>query len=287
MKKDRYELEELVPIVAELASKYTGCEHSSITYEKAQDLMEAVLYCIHEFEGYYEHSAGILQEAVEKKICAKQAYEAGQKMVMDKVKSLQELYNELVLEFHDYGLVCLWDTFVKGIPAFLLKYDAIYLPQETLLTLDYPVLRDISGWSGIDAVYEYVKCIDFEQRFLKIFDEEYIVKILKAYYDTYEELIENICGIVVQNIIGHIMLNKPLCAIDFCAEEYKAISNMLCGKTEKEIADDIGSILNGFVKKVYNDDTQLLDYLKCGILNMVARIHTGVENQSLDRIFLI
>ena len=41
-----YEIEELVPIVATLAEKYTSKESSSITYEKAQQLMEAVLYCI-------------------------------------------------------------------------------------------------------------------------------------------------------------------------------------------------------------------------------------------------
>lgn len=43
-----YEIEELVPIVATLAEKYTSKESSSITYEKAQQLMEAVLYCIRE-----------------------------------------------------------------------------------------------------------------------------------------------------------------------------------------------------------------------------------------------
>lgn len=83
------------------------------------------------------------------------------------------------------------------------------------------------------------------------------------------------------------MLNKPLRVIDLFVEEYKAIGNMLCGKTQKEIADDIAGILNGFVKKVYNDDTQLLDYLKYDILNIATRIHNGVENQSLGRIFFI
>ena len=46
-----YEMEELLPVVAALGEKYTGYEHSSVTYEKAQMLMEAVLYCIGEYEG--------------------------------------------------------------------------------------------------------------------------------------------------------------------------------------------------------------------------------------------
>lgn len=43
-----YQLEQLIPIVAELANKYTGKQSSSITYERAEMLMEAVLYCIQE-----------------------------------------------------------------------------------------------------------------------------------------------------------------------------------------------------------------------------------------------
>ena len=34
----RYEMEELVPIVAKLAKRYTSGESTSITYEKAQQL---------------------------------------------------------------------------------------------------------------------------------------------------------------------------------------------------------------------------------------------------------
>ena len=45
-----YTMEELIPIVGELAEKYTAKESTSITYEKAEQLMGAVLYAIHETE---------------------------------------------------------------------------------------------------------------------------------------------------------------------------------------------------------------------------------------------
>ena len=41
-----YQMEELLPIVSELAQKYAGFESTSITYEKAQSLMEAVIFCL-------------------------------------------------------------------------------------------------------------------------------------------------------------------------------------------------------------------------------------------------
>ncbi len=45
-----YQMEELLPLAASLADKYTMGESSSVSYETAQMLMEAVLYCIQEFE---------------------------------------------------------------------------------------------------------------------------------------------------------------------------------------------------------------------------------------------
>lgn len=53
-KNTQYQMEELVPIVARLAEKYTGFASSSISYEKAQQLMAAVLYCIQEYESAAE-----------------------------------------------------------------------------------------------------------------------------------------------------------------------------------------------------------------------------------------
>ena len=70
MKRENYSPEELLPIVAELAASYTGDEHSSISYEKAGQLMEAVLYCIEEVG---EENFAI----VSNKMSAKTAYECG------------------------------------------------------------------------------------------------------------------------------------------------------------------------------------------------------------------
>lgn len=73
-----YSLEELLPIVSEAAAKYGDYEHSSITYEKAQMLMEAVLYCINE---YYSDSSHSLLAA---SVSAKEAYQHGQDIVIHK-----------------------------------------------------------------------------------------------------------------------------------------------------------------------------------------------------------
>ncbi|MGN1147209.1 MAG: DUF6179 domain-containing protein, partial [Lachnospiraceae bacterium] len=143
-----YSMEELVPIVAGLAEKLTGKESTSITYEKAEQLMEAVLYCIHEAEEAQQ--TAIISKG---RVSAEEAYRIGYKKTAEKVKEAMELYNSFLPQFEAYGNLCLYDTVVKGIPEFFKWYDIRFEPQNEILTLDYPVLEDITQYEGIDKVY--------------------------------------------------------------------------------------------------------------------------------------
>ncbi len=276
-----YPQEELVAIVARLAAEYTGYEHSSVTYERAQGFMEAVLYCINE----KEHVGGgtlALRDA-----SAEEMYESGRRIVTEKVGKLRELYNEMIIGFEDYGCVFLKETVARGIPAFLLRYDAKFAPQETLLTLDYPILKDLGASSGIDRVLDYVTCISAEQRFLAKFGSAYVTEVLGAYDDNYGELAENICEIVLQNLIGHMVSDKPLDSMGFDRAELENTEKMLQGKSDEALAREIAMLLQIFLERYYENEAALADYLKNDIPNIAARIRCCVQNHCLDRVFLI
>ena len=152
-----YEMEELITIVGRLAEKYNAHESTSMTYEKAEQLMEAILYCIHETEQFGDSfmvSAGTMP--------IQRMYEVGALYVEKKVKKALDLYNEMLPTFVYYGNRCLYDTFIKGMPEFFKWYDMRFEPQNTILTLDYPVMKDISGYTGIDKIYEFIVCIRLE-----------------------------------------------------------------------------------------------------------------------------
>ena len=144
-----------------------------------------------------------------KKISAQEAFGKGQELVTEKVNKLRRLYNELIPGFWDYGLICLGDTVRKGIPSFFLNYDVRFAPQETLLTLDYPVLKDLGGRTGVDAVWEYMMCIAVEQRFLGKLPASLVREMLMAYHEEYEGLIENLCSILLAGILARIMTEYP------------------------------------------------------------------------------
>ena len=195
-----YTMEELVPLVGELAGSYAGYESSSISYEKAQQLMKAVLYCIQEAQ---EMPAGSQRKEVRnvEKNSAKQTYRIGLDLVKKKVSGALQLFNTITEDFYSAGNRVLEDTVLKGMPAFFQYYDAQYAPQDTILTLDYPVLNDLSACSGIDAIYEYLRCIELEQHFLKESDEQMVLAALerRGFGDPLQ--IGNLCEAVLEDRI--------------------------------------------------------------------------------------
>lgn len=274
-----YQTEDLIPIVADLAAGYTGSDHSSITYEAAQGLMEAVLYCIHEFE--VSEADGLLAGAVP----AKEAYRLGGRLVLKKVRYLHSLYDRLTADFDHYGSQCLEDTIIKGIPQFLLRYDAKYAPQETLLTLDYPILKNIDSLCGADAVFEYVTCVSFEQQFLKKFDRPYIIRTLRASCSSYETFMENICAPVLQNVIGRMILKKPLNSGSFSDDEYKHMEEVLRSQPISRLEPALSNMIRFLTEQYFNRDMLLFDYLSSATACMAARIRAGLESGSLKTVF--
>lgn len=261
-----FEMEELIPIVARLAEEYTAFESTSIPYEKAEQLMEAVLYCIHELElseteenaAPAENSADAHSQLLvqEKKLSAKQAYRYGRDCVEQKTRRALQLYHEILPEFCSFGNRCLNENFIKRLPEFFKWYDIKFDPQKTILTIDYPVLKDISGFTGIDKIYEFIQCISLEQNFLQMFPEEYVTETLEKYVqrinndlDAGRDLVENICEMVLAAVIPHFLVNKPLEEQSFQESEYAELQEIFSQTELPELRKQMEDAVRRFVQK--------------------------------------
>lgn len=274
-----YEMEELVPIVGKLAEKYTSHESTSITYEKAEQLMGAVLYCIHEL---WESSGNA--PSLNKKLSAQRAYEMGAAYVREKTGKALDLYNRILPEFCHYENKCLYDTFVKGIPEFFKWYDVQFEPQNTILTLDYPLLKDISEYTGIDKIFEFIKAIGLEQKFLKLFPAGYVINILSKDNRNWQESMDNICEIVFIHVIGHIILGKSLTVIELEEDDYSYMQKIFKQATLEDIKKQLTTALEIFIKNYYENDRELLNYLSGAISGIVIRLKNAADNKVLGNI---
>jgi hypothetical protein len=285
--KMEYAMEELVPIVGKLVEKYTAFESTSVTYETAEQLMGTVLYCIHEAESFGRE--GVCGETgwylKTGKMPAQRMYELGASLVEQKVKRALALYNGLSTEFVCYGNHCLHDVFVKGMPEFFKWYDVKFNPQDTILTLDYPVLKDLSRFTGIDEVYAYLNCIRLEQAFLRQFPEGYVIRVASK-----RDEMENLCEVVLTDMSIHVLAGKSLSEREFAEEDFQRIKKVFSENDRREIYDRLKRAIGAFLENDYKEEAkqgknmetrELHEYFADCVGNIVVRLKNAADNDAL------
>ena len=277
---------ELLPLVKDLSEKYTSKSSTSIPYETAQQLMVGILYCIAETEcsiGNYEDSQNIMANQ-NTTVSAKEAYDIGYTLVVQKVVTSQNLYNEMIIGFHDFGNLAYYETFTKQIPTFFKWYDARFCPQSNIVELDYPLLIQIQKLQGIDAINEYIKSIKYEQQFLQQFQGDYVKAILELFYQNYEELIVNLCGSLLKKGLVNMLLELPIQKTKLELADYKKLAILVKENKGDKLSDKLHELLRLLIDNVYEGDTKLLYYMQNGIPDIVAELVNGTENNYLENI---
>lgn len=267
----KYSLEELLPIVTKLSEKYTSKESTSVTYETAEQLMEAIIYCLEE-EGISQQHTIVDLSGTEP---AEIAYQKGYERVLIKTAEAKKVFDEISLNFHFYRNHAYYDTIVKGMPAFFLYYDVRFNPQNHLLTLDYPTIKPLGDLCGIDAIYEYLNNIRYEQIFLNAFPENYILEVLEHYHNDYEELIINICEIVMQNVMMHMIVKKQITDKGSEKENQEIIKGFISGKSREKLEEELAELLQILIDSEYKENAELFNYLKWNMKDFACALING------------
>ena len=176
-----YKIEQLLPLAAELADRYTSKESTSVTYETAGALMEAVLYCMKECED--EGNAVISQGSMPG---VREIYRRGAGLVIEKARRARVLHDAIIRDFEDYGCMNYRDTIQKGMPGFFLHYDPVFAPGRHILSLDYPLLCGNPPLCGVDLIFEYLKGIWTEMQFLNRFHPDMVRRLLSQVSPEYK-----------------------------------------------------------------------------------------------------
>lgn len=268
-------MEELLPVVAKLSDKYTGGMSTSVTYEKAQELMEAVLYCIREYE--QEPSSGF-ELMVTEDLPMEEIYKRGYELVVRKVKKMRLFYNTISKRFCSYEC-CNYENVIQNeMPEFFRRYDPQFAPQKNLLMFDYPILLPLGKLTGIDAVEHYLSSISLEQRFLGAFDETYVCRILSAYDWNYREQFYNLCRIFLRHMLDCILIGKRL-EEPLNDEQVRILKSRVKGRDPEEMEQILCGLLKQMVEQQFRGNEFLYEYLKADMKDF-ATILVKMEPRS-------
>lgn len=276
-----YQMEELLPLVSALTDKFTSKESSSVTYETAQMLMEAVLFCIQEYEEVSGES--LLAKGL---LGAEEAYRLGYERVVQKIILAREVYDSIIEDFRDYGCVNYRNTIIEGMPRFFLRYNAKFCPQNHLLTLDYPTASPCRYQSlkGIDLICRYLCDIKIEKQLLDCFLPEVVRGVLKKEQEHNKtRYMSNLCELMLLHAIGCMVSGHNLGDLNLDRRDLMEIDRFFSGGGKKEIEIKIHRLVQIILEKTQISDS--LQHFEDLCSGFAVRIESARTYGCLDNLF--
>lgn len=267
-----YEAADLLLVVRDLAERYTGRSSTSVSYETARQLMEAVLYCIGEAGKAENATAHSREVAGGERLTAQEAYRRGYGLVIRRAEEAQTLYNKLILSFNGYESRVYRRTVTRNIPGFFRRYDPRFNPQQDFMGLDYPVFAPLGKRPGIDKVYRYLACISAEQRFLGSMSPDY------------RELPVNIGEIVLRKLLVNLLLGISLEETALRPDRYEALAAEVNAFSGEGLAQRLRELTAGLAGRYFPGEEALARYLYFYIPGIRAALANGAKHGCMQRI---
>ena len=262
------------------AGKYNGIDSTSITIEKAQDILESMLYTI----GVATENGAAKEEILNGSLSL--LLDRGREILKRKQKSIKVEWKLLCRELPRIPNVYFLST-MENLGLFFDSYDIYFAAHHTSESMDYwplcPVPETIKGISYIE---EYIRRIQIENDYLNCFEREDVISLCEKYVPDYREALFNLCEPVLTNAIGLSLIGKEVQGLHISAEQREDIYQMLIGRTEKEICDMIKESVLSACRQIGMTAENETDYLIGAATGLGARIREALKHRDLSGIFL-
>ncbi|NFQ67455.1 DUF6179 domain-containing protein [Clostridium sporogenes] len=263
---------------------YTKDESSSVMIEVAESILKCIDYTI----GIYLKNVDNIELIIEelKHTSLSDMLKMGQDLIKNKKLECKKLFNEIKankLKVDNYSYN---DTVDDGLSPFLKEYDDFFAPHETPCSIDYQLYIDNMNFIGVEYMYNYLYDLSLENEFCNKFNIGEINKLLKGYDKKCELLLINIFELVFINSLGLIICNKDLNSLNINNLDREIIKNKLEKLTIEELKDELIKDAKICLEVLEIKNTELMTYIKKGILNIALLINERIKLNKLETVFI-
>lgn len=266
-------------LLATHAYKYTGIDSTSISVEKAQDILESLLYTIEisieEGATREEILFGELSEFVDR----------GQTILKERIELVGVEWKLLCQELPKIQNVY-YNSTIMNIGQFFKNYNIYYESHRIPCSIDYwPLCPVPENNRGITYIAEYIRRIQIENDFLNFFDPEKVVRVYKRFIPDYPEMLFNLCEPVLCNALGLCILDSEPDELNFTPEQIRKLYDMMDDRSNDEIQNILEHSLENMLKKMGMEEEETISYFTRAISGMALRVREAVLNRNLSKVF--
>lgn len=262
------------------AGKYNGIDSTSMTVEKAQDILESMLYTI----GVVAENGAAKEEILNGSLSL--LLDRGREILKGKQKSVKVEWKLLCRELPRIPNVYYLST-MENLGLFFDSYDIYFAAHHTSESIDYwPLCPIPETIKGISYIEEYIRRIQIENDFLNSFEREDVISLCEKYVPDYREALFNLCDPVLTNATGLSLIGEEVRGLNISAVKREDIYQMLIGRTENEICDMIKESVLSTCRQIGMVAENEMDYLVSASSGLGARIREALKHRDLSGIFL-
>ncbi|WP_242631675.1 DUF6179 domain-containing protein [Sedimentibacter sp. zth1] len=277
-------MNELALLLQQRAKKYTVNDSSSISIEKAQQLMSSILYCINGYLNSIETNTNVVVTTTEADYVFK-LFNEGLKFEKANFEYAKNLYKDIQHNALKTDNMSYQDTVFDGLAEFFNKYDVQYAAHETPGSIDYQLFLPVEELTGIEYIVNYLETLRIEDLFCKKFDASNIKALLKGYNSDYTIMLLNIYEIVLLNSIGLAMLRKNVLLLSIDIKEKNKLFFMLKDLSIFQIEEKVLNSLNNIFKQLDINDAKQKKYMKSSAIKLSKYIKNSI-GLNINEIFV-
>ena len=107
------------------------------------------------------------------------------------------------------------------------------------------------------------------------------MEILSKYDKQYKLMIENLCEIVLMNVISHMLAGKEIFILDFEPEEYLKMQALIQTENLSDLREKLKNAVKVLVREYYENDEKLMEYLYKAVDNIAVRMKCAADYGNL------
>ena len=262
------------------ATQYNSIDSTSMPIEKAQDILESMLYTI----GVVIENGATKDEILHGNLSL--FIDRGQSILKKKQKSVKVEWKLMCQELPRIRNVYYLST-LKNLGVFFDHYEIYYEAHHIPCSIDYwPLCPVPERIKGISFIEEYVHHLQIENDFLNCFDRKDIIRLYKKYVPDYTESLFNLCEPVLTNAIGLGMLGQHVQQLNISPAHRNALYQKLLDRSVDEIQIMLEHAILFVCREIGLEEKAETDYLTHAAAGLSVRVYEALKHQDLSHIFL-
>ncbi len=275
---------QLVKLLTDRFTLYTGGQSSSVPVDKGQNIQQSVFYTI----GYYLKSLHdpFLCFDVLKKDTLSTLYSSGKDLLKDDLIRTKELLHSIQSSRFKTDVLAYNDTIGEGLSLFFTLYDIDFGAHESPGSIDYPLSNDKMNLTGIDYMDGYLKKLQLENEFCNLFPQDELQFLMRGYDPQYKELLFNIFDLILNNAIGCVLLGREELHLDITDYDRNYLQKEFAALTREETDKLVEDALFRLCGMLSIMNPKLIKYLAFSAVKLKVRLNNALKYESLHHLFL-